>query len=250
MAPSRTRSATAAAGGRWGWMLLASALTATTFVVLRGFDLLGDLPLWLLGALFAASVIAGQLAIRWWGTDPSPTELLALLGVQLTAVTVIIYAIGWGPTLAIGYAFVVAGDVEEIGSRIWRPALAWTVAGIAAGQLAIAAGWVQSYVATPYVHGLAVLSALGVGFIVHLLGTKTAAQEASENELRASEAELRASEANTRQLFSDNPQPMWVFDEETLAFLEVNEAAIHHYGYTRAEFLSRRITDIRPATEL
>ena len=78
-------------------------------------------------------------------------------------VTLIIYAIGWGPTLAIGYAFVVAGDLEEIGSRVWRPALVWTVMGIALGELAIALGWVHSYVSAPDVHGLAALSALGVG---------------------------------------------------------------------------------------
>jgi len=33
---------------------------------------------------------------------------------------------------------------------------------------------------------------------------------------------------------------------ETLAFLEVNEAAIKHYGYSREEFLSMTLKDIRP----
>jgi two-component system cell cycle sensor histidine kinase/response regulator CckA len=42
---------------------------------------------------------------------------------------------------------------------------------------------------------------------------------------------------------------MWVFDVETLAFLEVNAAAIQHYGYSREEFLAMRITDIRPPEE-
>jgi PAS domain S-box-containing protein len=43
---------------------------------------------------------------------------------------------------------------------------------------------------------------------------------------------------------------MWVYDIETLAFVAVNDAAIRHYGYSRAEFLSMRITDIRPDEEL
>jgi two-component system, cell cycle sensor histidine kinase and response regulator CckA len=57
-----------------------------------------------------------------------------------------------------------------------------------------------------------------------------------------------AQEADERygMLFGSNPQPMWVFDAETLAFLEVNEAAIRHYGYTRQEFLSMTIMDILP----
>jgi PAS domain S-box-containing protein len=60
------------------------------------------------------------------------------------------------------------------------------------------------------------------------------------------EEDLRDSEKEYRMLFHGNPNPMWVFDLETLAFLEVNEAAIQHYGYSREEFLAMTITDIRP----
>jgi two-component system, cell cycle sensor histidine kinase and response regulator CckA len=53
-----------------------------------------------------------------------------------------------------------------------------------------------------------------------------------------------------RLLFESNPHPMWVYDLDTLKFLTVNEAAIHHYGYTREEFLSLAITDIRPQEDI
>ena len=43
---------------------------------------------------------------------------------------------------------------------------------------------------------------------------------------------------------------MWVFDLEDLRFLEVNAATIEHYGYSREEFLSMRVTDIRPADDV
>ncbi len=59
--------------------------------------------------------------------------------------------------------------------------------------------------------------------------------------------ELRESEQRYRLLFESNPQPMWVYDHQTLAFLAVNDAAIRHYGYSRAEFLAMTIKDIRPA---
>lgn len=49
-----------------------------------------------------------------------------------------------------------------------------------------------------------------------------------------------------RTLFDANPQPVWVFDLSTLQFLDVNVAAIAHYGYTREEFLSMTLADIRP----
>ena len=57
-----------------------------------------------------------------------------------------------------------------------------------------------------------------------------------------------AHEANERygMLFENNPQPMWVFDVDTLAFLEVNEAATRHYGYTRDELLSMTIMELLP----
>ena len=61
------------------------------------------------------------------------------------------------------------------------------------------------------------------------------------------EEELRNSEKQYRLLFHGNPNPMWVFDLETQAFLEVNEAAIQHYGYSREEFLTKTLADIRPS---
>ncbi|MDB5350367.1 MAG: domain S-box [Planctomycetota bacterium] len=65
-------------------------------------------------------------------------------------------------------------------------------------------------------------------------------------EARRSEAELRASEERYRILFESNPHSMWVYDTESLRFLAVNEAAIRNYGYSREEFLSMTILDIRP----
>jgi PAS domain S-box-containing protein len=62
---------------------------------------------------------------------------------------------------------------------------------------------------------------------------------------RQAESQLRASEAQFRLLFEANPNPMWVFDEETLQFLAVNDAALRHYGYTRDEFLALTVLDIR-----
>ena len=61
---------------------------------------------------------------------------------------------------------------------------------------------------------------------------------------------LPGSEEQYRLLFELNPHPMWVFDAETLSFLAVNEAAVHHYGYSREEFLSSTITDICPPEDV
>lgn len=61
---------------------------------------------------------------------------------------------------------------------------------------------------------------------------------------------MAANQKRSDALFDDSPVPMWVFDAETLRFLAVNQAAIDTYGYTRRQFLNRRITDIRPPDEV
>ncbi len=58
-----------------------------------------------------------------------------------------------------------------------------------------------------------------------------------------------ASERNYRLLFAGNPQPLMVYDIDTLAFLEVNDAAIRRYGYTRDEFRSLTVLDIVTADQ-
>jgi two-component system cell cycle sensor histidine kinase/response regulator CckA len=63
--------------------------------------------------------------------------------------------------------------------------------------------------------------------------------------VRAEES-LRKSESMFRLLFSHTPLPMWVFDTETLRFLQVNEAATKQYGYSEDEFRHLNGRDIRP----
>lgn len=65
-------------------------------------------------------------------------------------------------------------------------------------------------------------------------------------EERRRQEEMSESETRYRQLFEGNPVPMWVFDTHTLRFLAVNDAAVHEYGWSRPEFLSLTLLDIRP----
>ena len=67
--------------------------------------------------------------------------------------------------------------------------------------------------------------------------------------LRA-EAALEKSNEEYRLLFEGNPHPMWVVDEETLAFLAVNDCAVERYGYSRSEFLGMTVKDIRPPEDI
>lgn len=59
---------------------------------------------------------------------------------------------------------------------------------------------------------------------------------------------LKESEHRYSDLFHLSPQPMWVYDAENFQFLDVNLAAVSHYGYAREEFLSMSIQDIVSGT--
>lgn len=66
----------------------------------------------------------------------------------------------------------------------------------------------------------------------------------------ADEEALRQNEEKFRLMFQYNPQPMFIYDLETLEFIDTNQAAISHYGYTQDEILGMKVSDLRPATEL
>lgn len=52
------------------------------------------------------------------------------------------------------------------------------------------------------------------------------------------------------RLFDDSPLPAWVYAIDDLRILEVNEAAVARYGYSRAEFLSLTVRQVRPESEI
>lgn len=62
--------------------------------------------------------------------------------------------------------------------------------------------------------------------------------------------DLKSSEKKYRDIFNLSPQPMWVYEIESLKFLDVNRAAIEQYGYSRDEFLNMTIKEIRPKEEI
>lgn len=57
---------------------------------------------------------------------------------------------------------------------------------------------------------------------------------------------LRESERQYSDLFHLSPQPMWVYNVENFRFIDVNNAAMAQYGYSRQEFMSMHIFEILP----
>lgn len=74
------------------------------------------------------------------------------------------------------------------------------------------------------------------------------ARDATEKIL--SEATLKASEEKYKLIFYNHSLPSWIYDIETFKFLEINEAAIKLYGFSREEFLKMSLDDILPGKEV
>jgi len=68
-------------------------------------------------------------------------------------------------------------------------------------------------------------------------------------ERRRAEEELRKNESMLRLLFEYNPLPTWLYEIDMLKFLRVNQAAVHLYGYSAAEFEKMTILEIRPESQ-
>ncbi|MEO8768439.1 MAG: PAS domain S-box protein [Ferruginibacter sp.] len=67
---------------------------------------------------------------------------------------------------------------------------------------------------------------------------------------KKTEEEIRMSEHKYRLLFNQNPMPMSMISLPQRNFLDVNDAAIEFYGYTKKEFLEMNIKDLRPEEEI
>ncbi len=76
------------------------------------------------------------------------------------------------------------------------------------------------------------------------IGLLAKAFDTMVDNLEGAYSDLRRSEKGYRDLFESNPQPMWVFDLDSLKFIDVNDAVVQSYGYSRDEFLSMTIHDV------
>jgi PAS domain S-box-containing protein len=82
------------------------------------------------------------------------------------------------------------------------------------------------------------------------IGKLASAFNAMAVQLQNSQKELQEKADSYKLLFEKNPMPMWIMSTDKLTILDVNEAAINHYGYLREEFLKLHATDLRPEDDI
>jgi PAS domain S-box-containing protein len=69
-------------------------------------------------------------------------------------------------------------------------------------------------------------------------------------ELVATREQLRHSEERYRSLFEKNPQPMVVYDRNTLEIVASNNAVVAAYGYSADELRSMSVLDLQPTEDV
>jgi PAS domain S-box-containing protein len=79
-----------------------------------------------------------------------------------------------------------------------------------------------------------VFTALALMWLVHV----------GYQRLLRADAQARSRELQAHDLFIRHPQPMWLYDRKSLALLQVNHAAAHHYGYSEREFLQMKLQEL------
>ena len=91
---------------------------------------------------------------------------------------------------------------------------------------------------------LPILALMLAGMLIIFHGNAKDPISVLEKKLTEQTIETGNSEKKYRYLFQYSPMPMWVMDNDSLQFLDVNEKAVIHYGYSREEFLSMTVKDI------
>jgi diguanylate cyclase (GGDEF)-like protein/PAS domain S-box-containing protein len=161
-------------------------------LVLRAYGLVADVPAWLWVAVFIVVPLTSMVVDFAYTRRPSPKILQFRIAQNCAAVTVVIYLSGWGPVLVGAYAFVALANLAGDGSRTWRPTMAWSLAGIAVGQIAIAQDWMPSFLSTRNALALSLMGAFVLGFVIRMAGAAWEQKEVAELATRDSEDRFRS----------------------------------------------------------
>ena len=90
----------------------------------------------------------------------------------------------------------------------------------------------------------------GIIDLAAALAARSKQRDSAIAEIQEQKKTLERSEQRYRAQFEASPQPMWIFDTKSLAFLAVNDAAVAHYGYSREEFTRMTLADLHSSQDV
>lgn len=158
----------------------------------REVGVISPAPLWLiLGALVCVAVCTTTFAVAF---PPGTRQAKPLIHAPLMifGIGLVVYVIGWGSTLAVGFVFAAASVIGQDGSRYGPLTMAYSVVALALGELAMELGLVGSMIDKPVAHGLAALEASAAVVVIWIITHTQREKELAEASARRSEERFRA----------------------------------------------------------
>ena len=192
MGPSETGAPPAQATGVPLWGVGFGIPACVLLAVARRYGYVEHVPLPLIvGELLATLAGLAVFTSRYPpGTDRALPRV-HMFG-QIALVGIIVYTLGWGSLLAVGFVFPVANIMSKEGSRYGPWAMACVMTTVAAGETVVALGWVRTMVAGPVGHGLALLEVAGTCAVIGILTYNQKEKERVERATAESEQRFRA----------------------------------------------------------
>ncbi|MEY2460170.1 MAG: hypothetical protein QOG30_2000 [Acidimicrobiaceae bacterium] len=182
----------------WAYVINPVALAA--LLLLRHWSLVADEPVWAYLVVMWGGGLLSTGTELWFRRRPSVSTVHARVLMQAAAVTATLYITGWGPVMAVAYAFMAQENVARSGASTWRVTALWSVVGIVLGQTAIYLGFAPTMIDEPLVHGIALLNGLAVVFVVRMAGAVTEQKEQAEVTMSESEDRFRSLVQNSSDL--------------------------------------------------
>ena len=147
-----------------------------------------------------------------------------------------IYATGWGPVLSVGFVFCAAQAVAIEGSPAVFPATMWSLVCLAGAETAVGLGWAPSVVSAGRSHGIAVLMAAGLVFVMRIVWVSARDKDVAATALARSEDRLRRLLVNAADaVVVIDSTGMIVFATEAIEILT---------GYSVDELVGRRDANV------
>ena len=127
----------------------------------------GTAPVWLGTATIITSMALQPRAVQLWLSGGDLSKRLNLrIGLHLGLMTTLpIYLFGWGPLITVSYLISASLHIRWSGSQAWKPAVIWTVVGVAIGQLGVWLGLIFTYASAT----TAQLAGIGGGLVAAAL---------------------------------------------------------------------------------
>lgn len=207
----------------WRGFVIAVPIAIAAIPLQRGGYVAGSTPVWLMVASVMAAMagtaavfVALPGAVTGW-------RLWVRSAVELFLIAAVLYIIGWGPTLVLGFAVAAMDQYETAGLKAEHPLIVLSIVAIGLGQLAYALGLLETLVPFPLVNGLALLAATGIAAVIHLQARPVTGRERAR-------AELERSERRFRELVQHAQDAIIVFRPDHTDFLYASPALARILG--------------------